>query len=340
MPVRAPIESLPAAVDDSLPGSPESSSQVVDLAQLLERANLTAEEDWRDFDPDASPDGARFVFASTRDGPHPHIFMQRFDAAEPVRLTNSDGDHIQPRFSSDGQHIAFASNSAGDWDLWMMRADGSEPTRLTSDRGAELCPTWSPDGKQLAFSLWSERAHRWEIWILETDAPAVRSFLTDGMFPSWSPCGSRIAFQRSRTPGEPAIGIWVVDAAQPDATAVEVAASESTNLVGPRWSQDGTWIIASAVPLRERVAAPGVSRLRTARLTLIAPDARRRLTVESGGDALFDAVWKRDGRLLFVRESAAGEHLCSARLGPESVIVQPAERAGPALAGVVPPGGR
>jgi dipeptidyl aminopeptidase/acylaminoacyl peptidase len=55
--------------------------------------------------------------------------------------------------SPDGSQVAFAANTAGQYDLWVAPLDGGEPRRVTdiADRAVRAV-AWSPDGSQLAFT--------------------------------------------------------------------------------------------------------------------------------------------------------------------------------------------
>jgi TolB protein len=64
------------------------------------------------------------------------------------RLTE-DEVNSRPRFSPDGQRIAYLHNNT----VWVMNADGSAK-RQVSDRTAGG-PSWSPDGTRIAFSALS-----------------------------------------------------------------------------------------------------------------------------------------------------------------------------------------
>jgi len=56
----------------------------------------------------------------------------------------------QPRFSPDGQWIAYASDKDGTSNLWIMRADGSEAKQLTKETFSVVSqPVWAPDGKYI-----------------------------------------------------------------------------------------------------------------------------------------------------------------------------------------------
>ncbi|MFH1598362.1 MAG: hypothetical protein ABIB97_04845 [Patescibacteria group bacterium] len=80
----------------------------------------------------------------------PWSFYQEYGLSS---VTFIDNCSWNPSWSPSGQQIAFASDMAGDFDLWINRAEaGSEPAiRITSSQDDDLQPAWSPDGEQLAF---------------------------------------------------------------------------------------------------------------------------------------------------------------------------------------------
>ena len=50
-----------------------------------------------DLTPDWSPSGLQIVFASTRNGTH-KIYKMNSDGSDEIRLTNSPGDDLSPRW--------------------------------------------------------------------------------------------------------------------------------------------------------------------------------------------------------------------------------------------------
>jgi len=60
-----------------------------------------------------------------------------------MQLTNGPGKNEDPCWAPDGEHIAFASNRTGNYEIYVMRRDGSSVQRLTTSREA-TSPAWSP----------------------------------------------------------------------------------------------------------------------------------------------------------------------------------------------------
>ena len=68
------------------------------------------------------------------------------------RLTSFQGQTSNPRFSPDGQWIAFSGEYAGNLDVYVVAAGGGEPKRLTWHPGPDQVQGWTPDGKSVVFA--------------------------------------------------------------------------------------------------------------------------------------------------------------------------------------------
>jgi uncharacterized protein (TIGR03437 family) len=82
------------------------------------------------------------------------------------RLTtdgNSGISAIQPRWSPDGQTIAFVSNKSGNDEIWTIHPDGTGATRVTANGFDNSGPSWSPDSKSLAFATNNNGSY--SIWL-------------------------------------------------------------------------------------------------------------------------------------------------------------------------------
>ncbi len=83
-----------------------------------------------DFNPSLTADGESLTWISWRHG-NPEVYRQ--DGGDTVtRLTNDPGRDNHPRWSPDGERIAFLSNrTGGAMELFVMKADGTEPRCLS-----------------------------------------------------------------------------------------------------------------------------------------------------------------------------------------------------------------
>src|SRR5215470_3051334 len=68
------------------------------------------------------------------------------------RLTDNQARDIYPRFSPDGNWIAFSSNREGNYDVYVIPASGGKPRQLTYHSADDNVVGWSPDGKRIVFT--------------------------------------------------------------------------------------------------------------------------------------------------------------------------------------------
>jgi len=100
--------------------------------------------------PDVSPDGEWLTAYSM--GQQRHIYVMRTDGTNQRDLTPDNYRHAWPRWSPDGQRIAFTSRRTGDYELWIMNRDGSSLHQLSQSGGGHYSP-WSADGSMIAYSI-------------------------------------------------------------------------------------------------------------------------------------------------------------------------------------------
>lgn len=100
--------------------------------------------------PDVSPDGEWLTAYSM--GQQRHIYLMRTDGKNQRDLTPDNYRHAWPRWSPDGQRIAFTSRRTGDYELWIMNRDGSSLHQLSQSGGGHYSP-WSTDGSMIAYSI-------------------------------------------------------------------------------------------------------------------------------------------------------------------------------------------
>jgi Tol biopolymer transport system component/DNA-binding winged helix-turn-helix (wHTH) protein len=117
-----------------------------------------------------SPDGARIAYAGRENATSPYrIFVAGLDGGEKRVVSNpgpgSLGD-IDPRFSPDGQSVAFVrSVNEVTKDVYRAALDGGEQIRLTFDNRKVNGLAWSPDGERLLFT--STRSGMYGLWSID-----------------------------------------------------------------------------------------------------------------------------------------------------------------------------
>jgi Tol biopolymer transport system component/imidazolonepropionase-like amidohydrolase len=103
----------------------------------------TDEGTWMNLD--VSPDGQRIVFDLLGD-----LYLLPIDGGKATRQTSGRAFDVQPRFSPDGQQIAFTSDRSGGNNLWRIGVDGKNPVQVTKEDFRLLNnPVWTSDGQYL-----------------------------------------------------------------------------------------------------------------------------------------------------------------------------------------------
>jgi dipeptidyl aminopeptidase/acylaminoacyl peptidase len=138
---------MPAAV--STPAAPTAAASPLSAEELADR--LVPE------DPRISPDGAAVAFVAAPAGQkeeHPlkAVWIAR-EGAPARKLTAGTAHDSAPRWSPDGQRLAFLSDRAKrgeDTGLYVLDMTGGEGQRLGDLGGKLKDPQWSPDGSAVA----------------------------------------------------------------------------------------------------------------------------------------------------------------------------------------------
>ena len=145
------------------------------------------------------------------------------------------GEPVQAGPGTTGK-IAFASDRAGNLDIWVMNADGTNPVQMTTDPLLERSPSWSPDGRKIVFTR-GERAGS-EIFVMNADGTGQPQQLTFNMVgegsPTWSPDGTKITYTRRDTFTNSEV--YVMDA---DGTGVRNLTNDPAFDFEPDWSPNG-----------------------------------------------------------------------------------------------------
>jgi len=114
------------------------------------------------------------------------------------RLTAFQGEETNPRFSPDGQWVAFSGAYDGNTDVYVVPAAGGEPRRLTWHPGEDIVRGWVPDGSQVLFDSGRTGAPLAysKLWTVPLAGGMPRPLRIPRVFKgSYSPDGSRMAYQ-------------------------------------------------------------------------------------------------------------------------------------------------
>jgi dipeptidyl aminopeptidase/acylaminoacyl peptidase len=154
-------------------------------------------------------------------------------------LAGSVGYQLNPKFSPDGQSIAFTGNYDGNNDVYTIPAGGGEPVRLTWHPEFDRVIDWQPDGRSVRFQSGRESrtgrdlqlfavpvagAMAQDIWIYDFKAnrtekatdgkEAARQLTKDSktykMGVDWSPDNKPLVVN------DAALNLWLIDAASGD----------------------------------------------------------------------------------------------------------------------------
>lgn len=86
------------------------------------------------------------------------IYKKGLSNEGPIPFSAQDFSSTQPRWSPDGEWIAFLSTREGIKNLYLIHADGGEAIALTKNKEDVQTFSWSPDSKKIAFVMSEEIA--------------------------------------------------------------------------------------------------------------------------------------------------------------------------------------
>src|ERR1051325_2036552 len=282
--------------------------------------------------PKVSPDGKKMVYTvneavMTADKSEfvTQIWMADLANKQNIQLTFGDKSSTNPKWSPDGNWIAFTSNRKDNKNnLYLLSTSGGEAEPLTELKSSVNNFAWSPDGHSIAFTMndakteeeekndkgkndwrWideNEKLSRLYVLSIQKDANGKREprKLTTANYQvgdfDWSSDGSRIAFDHAKSP---LANDWTTS----DVSIVEVASGKATDLAitpaaetSPLYSPDGKWIAVQVSDNPPRWAQSGV-------IQIFPAGGGQPKTLVGSFDAQPDvAAWSADGKRIYFSE--------------------------------------
>lgn len=162
------------------------------------------------FQYDLSPDGTKVAFSWNKEGKW-DIYIKELRSPKIRKLTSGPESALEPKWSPDGQQIAYVSDRAGDenFDIFTTPAKGEKPTRFTNDPYDNHSPSWTSDGKWIVF-VSNRGGDNLNLYRLSTKTGEIQK-LSEGEEPvflfSLSPDGRYAAFLRGIINGS----LWLLN---------------------------------------------------------------------------------------------------------------------------------
>ncbi|MGD0629011.1 MAG: winged helix-turn-helix domain-containing protein [Terracidiphilus sp.] len=113
-----------------------------------------------ELDAQPSPDGSQLVWTSYRTGFY-EVWISGSDGEHPRQLTRLDRQSGTPRWSPDGQWVAFDSYNrvVSDSLIYIVDAQGGNLHAVTDSSFYSFVPSWSRDGKSIYFDSMSDEVN-------------------------------------------------------------------------------------------------------------------------------------------------------------------------------------
>ena len=173
-----------------------------------------------------------------------------------TKLSSPKGTESFPKFSPDGQEIAFSGNYDGNTDIYIMPVQGGVPTRVTHHGMSDRIIDWHPQGDKVLYasSMESGKQRFSQFYtVSKTGGLPDKLPIAYGEFASYSPDGNKVAFvDRSRIfrtwkryRGGTAADVWIFDL---NTLASENVTDHIANDELPMWVGDQIYYLSDKGP--------------------------------------------------------------------------------------------
>lgn len=292
--------------------------------------------------PRVSPDGKRVVYTVNEAVMTPdksefvtQVWMADIATKQNLQLTYGEKSSTNPKWSADGNWIAFTSNRKDNRNqIYLLSLNGGEAEPLTDGKGSVANFAWSPDGRSIAFTMTDPKTEdeekndkgrndfRWidenvkmsRLYVLNIQKDAngkrePRKLTTENYNVDdfdWSTDGSRIAFGHTKSP---VANDWTTS----DVSVIEVASGKITPLANsaaaensPVYSPDGKSIAILTSDMPPRWAQSGVIQIFST-----SGGQPKSLAASFDGQPTI-AGWSADGKRIYFSESkGTGTLVCA-----------------------------
>ncbi|HNY01775.1 MAG TPA: PDZ domain-containing protein [Bacteroidales bacterium] len=130
------------------------------------------------------------------------LYLSSVSGSKVMHLTSFPGEEQFPKFSPDGEQIAFTAEFEGNKDVYLISVHGGKTRRLTFHPADEYVVDWSPDGKKIIFTSnghsFNYRFKRLHAVSISGGQPEVLE-LPEVETASFNDGGDKIAFCRTGT---------------------------------------------------------------------------------------------------------------------------------------------
>jgi len=283
--------------------------------------------------PRISPDGKKVVYTvseavmtSEKSEFVTQLWMGDIATKKNMQLTFGDKSSSNPKWSPDGNWIAFTSNRKDNKNnIYLLSANGGEAEPITEVKSGVNNFEWAPDGRSIAFTMsdakteeeekndkakndfrWMDenlKMSRLYLVSIQKDADGKREprKLTTGNYQvgsfGWSPDSSRIVFSHAKTPSA---NDWTTS----DVSVIEVSSAKVTPLANsnaaenaPIYSPDGKSIAITVSDNPPRWAGYGT-------IQIISTAGGEPKTLAASFDGQPDVLgWSADSRTVYFDEA-------------------------------------
>jgi len=206
---------------------------ISDINKLKTLSRTIASDILRTLTNDEGDFSTKITFVSKK-GSKSDLCVINYDGSDLKNVINHQSIIITPRWSPDGNLLAFTSFKEGQPAVYIRNLKNGTERKVASFEGLNMCGAFSPDNKKLLLTLSKDGNE--EIYALEIDSLKLKRLTNNysiNVSPSWSPDGKKIAFVSNRS-GSPQI--YIMDT---DGNNVKRITFEGKYNTSPAWSPHG-----------------------------------------------------------------------------------------------------